>query len=178
MSATQRFDAEVFDAYAFRAAMGHFASGITIVSGFDGESPHGFTCQSFYSVSVDPPLVSFSVMVESTSYPHIRETGKFSINVLSHAQEHVSNQFARRGEDKWVGVDWQHSRHGNPILAGTLMWLDCSLEAEHTVGDHHIVIGRVLETSPADWHQGEPLVYFKGSYRHLRGLDPLPEISD
>jgi flavin reductase (DIM6/NTAB) family NADH-FMN oxidoreductase RutF len=158
------------DARAFRDALGHFASGITIVSGIDADGPIGFTCQSFYSVSVDPPLISFSVMTNSTTYPRIRETGRFAVNVLSHHQDAVASQFARKGTDKWAGISWTPTAAGTPVLHDTLMWLDCEIWAEHEAGDHLIVIGRVVEMSPAEWHRHEPLLYFKGAYRHLRDI--------
>lgn len=158
------------DPRAFRDTLGHFASGITIVSGTDADGPIGFTCQSFYSVSMDPPLVSFSVMTNSTTYPRIRETGRFAVNVLSHHQHDVSSQFARKGTDKWAGVSWTPTQAGNPVIADTLMWLDCEIWAEHEAGDHLIVIGRVVEMSPAEWHRHEPLLFFKGMYRSLREL--------
>ena len=161
------------DQRAFRDTLGHYASGITIISGIDEEGPIGFTCQSFYSVSTEPPLVSFSVMTNSTTYPRVRETGKFAVNVLAHDQHTVSNQFARKGTDKWAGVSWNPTVAGNPVIADTLMWLDCDIWAEHEAGDHYIVIGRVNEMSPASWHKEEPLLYFKGQYRHLRDLDAL-----
>ncbi|WP_160669298.1 flavin reductase family protein [Pseudarthrobacter sp. ATCC 49987] len=160
-----------FDPRVFRDTLGHYASGITIISGIDEDGPIGFTCQSFYSVSTDPPLVSFSVMTSSTTYPRLRESGKFVVNVLAHDQDNVSNQFARKGTDKWAGIDWSPTNAGNPIIAGTLMWLDCDIWAEHEAGDHYIVIGRVNEMSPPTWHKEEPLLYFKGQYRHLRGID-------
>lgn len=152
------------DPRAFRDALGHFASGITIVAGLDGGEPVGFTCQSFCSVSLDPPLISFTVMRTSTSYPRIRRARSFSVNVLSHAQEAVSNQFARSGADKWAGVEWSPARSGNPLIAGALMGLDCDLFAEHEAGDHDIVIGRVREVRTVDPHLGEPLLYFRGRY--------------
>jgi flavin reductase (DIM6/NTAB) family NADH-FMN oxidoreductase RutF len=82
------------DASLFRSTLSCYASGITIVTGLDDQGPIGFTCQSFYSVSVDPPLVSFSVMKTSTTYPRIRDTGTFTVNVLAREQEAISNQFA------------------------------------------------------------------------------------
>ena len=155
------------DPRSFRNTLGHYASGITIIAGHNGEEPIGFTCQSFYSVSTEPPLVSFSVMLNSSTYPRIRETGKFSVNVLSHDQDEISNQFARKGTDKWAGINWAPTRNHNPVINNTLMWLDCTIEAEHEAGDHYIVIGRVNEMSTPEWHNGHPLLYFKGQYRHL-----------
>ncbi|GAA4028482.1 flavin reductase family protein [Arthrobacter methylotrophus] len=165
----------VFDPRVFRDTLGHYASGITIISGIDEEGPIGFTCQSFYSVSTEPPLVSFSVMTNSTTYPRLRETGKFVVNVLAQDQHTISNQFARKGTDKWAGIEWSQTVAGNPVIADTLMWLDCDIWAEHGAGDHYIVIGRVNEMSPASWHTAAPLLYFKGEYRHLRELDEPSE---
>jgi 3-hydroxy-9,10-secoandrosta-1,3,5(10)-triene-9,17-dione monooxygenase reductase component len=159
---------QALDPRSFRDTLGHYASGITIISSIDEEGPVGFTCQSFYSVSTEPPLVSFSVMTNSTTYPRVRETGKFTVNVLAHDQHTMSNQFARKGTDKWAGISWSPTRAGNPVIADTLMWLDCEIWAEYEAGDHYIVIGRVTEMSPAEWHKHEPLLYFKGRYRHLR----------
>jgi len=152
---------------AFRDTLGHYASSITIVSGVNEGALVGFTCQSFYSVSLEPPLVSFSVAVTSTSYPLIRESGKFCVNVLAEDQHSVSSQFARSGSDKWAGIDYALSDLDNPVIAGTTMWVDCTLEAEYLAGDHYIVVGRVQSMSPVEWHQAAPLLYFKGAYRQL-----------
>lgn len=161
------------DATAFRQTVGHYASGITVVTGTADGAPVGFTCQSFYSVSVDPPLVSFSVMKTSTTYPQIARSGRFAVNVLAHNQDHVSNQFARRGTDKWRGIAWSPAASGNPLIDDTLMWVDCELWSEFEAGDHLIVVGRVLEMSPPEWHTREPLLYFKGTYRHLGEIAQL-----
>lgn len=163
----RRAAAIIPDQRAFRDTLGLYASGITIIAGHDLRDPLGFTCQSFCSVSLVPPLVSFSVMVSSTSYPRIRDTGKFSVNVLSRAQQTISDQFARKGADKWKGIDWCMTPGDNPAIADTLMWLDCEISAEHEAGDHYIVVGSVLAMSPHDCQNGDPLVYFKGRYRHL-----------
>lgn len=151
----------------FRQALGHYASGITVItSSIDGE-PIGFTCQSFYSVSMSPPLVSFSVMSNSASYPQIRTAGRFAVNILSGEQVSVSDQFARRGTDKWRGIEWQPSPLGNPIIAGSLHWLDCEIHAEHVAGDHLIVIGEVKALNLQEATARQPLLYFKGQYRNL-----------
>lgn len=151
----------------FREALGHYASGITVITSHLEGEPIGFTCQSFYSVSISPPLVSFSVMSTSASYPKIRQAGRFVVNILSGEQVKISNQFARRGTDKWHGVDWQQSPLGNPIIAGSLHWLDCEIHAEHTAGDHLIVIGEVKALSLQDTAATQPLLYFKGQYCNL-----------
>ncbi|MFE5708949.1 flavin reductase family protein [Rhodococcus koreensis] len=151
----------------YRDTVGHFASGITVISGIDNEGEIGFTCQSFYSVSMEPPLVSFSVMTTSTTYPRIRATGRFSVNVLSCQQDSVASQFARKGTDKWAGIRYSRTASGNPVIEDTTMWLDCDIWAEHLAGDHHIVIGRVKGMSPPDWHIHEPLLFFRGAYCRL-----------
>ena len=151
----------------FREALGHYASGITVITSHLEGEPIGFTCQSFYSVSISPPLVSFSVMSTSASYPKIRQAGRFVVNILSGEQVKISNQFARRGTDKWHGVDWQQSPLGNPIIPGSLHWLDCEIHAEHAAGDHLIVIGEVKALSLQDTAATQPLLYFKGQYCNL-----------
>lgn len=151
----------------FREALGHYASGITVItSQVDGE-PIGFTCQSFYSVSMTPPLVSFSVKSSSFSYPKIRRAGRFAVNILSGEQAELSNQFARQGADKWHGVGWQESPLGNPIIADSLHWLDCEIHAEHAAGDHLIVIGEVKALNLEEVRAAQPLLYFKGRYCNL-----------
>lgn len=155
------------DSSHFREALGHYASGITVISSrIDGE-PVGFTCQSFYSVSIAPPLVSFSVMSSSYSYPKISRAGRFAVNILSNKQVWISNQFARRGEDKWHGVEWMESTLGNPLIAGCLHWLDCEIHSEHAAGDHLIVIGEVKALSLKAAAAKQPLLYYKGQYRNI-----------
>lgn len=151
----------------FREALGHYASGITVITSLIDGNPIGFTCQSFYSVSMNPPLVSFSVMSSSASYPGIRSAGRFAVNILSGEQVGLSNRFARKGTDKWQGVDWQVSPLGNPVIAGSLHWLDCEIHAEHVAGDHLIVVGEVKALNVQDAVATQPLLYFKGQYCNL-----------
>lgn len=152
------------DSSHFRKALGHYASGITVISSLVEGEPIGFTCQSFYSVSMNPPLVSFSVMAGSASYPKIRQAGRFAVNILSDKQVRISNQFAQRGADKWQGIEWWESPLGNPVIANSVQWLDCEIYAEHAAGDHVIVIGEVKALGPEYSAIRQPLVYFKGQY--------------
>jgi 3-hydroxy-9,10-secoandrosta-1,3,5(10)-triene-9,17-dione monooxygenase reductase component len=159
-----------FDEREFRDAVGHYASGITAITGFHSGAPLGVTCQSFFSVSLVPALVSFSISVSSRTYPQIRETGRFCVNMLTRSQRHVSVQFASRASDKWSGISWRTTKSGNPIIDGCLGWVDCSLEAEHPAGDHLIVVGRVCELFLPETETAEfPLLYFKGRYCTLDG---------
>lgn len=156
--------------WRFREALGHYAAGITVITSLIDGEPLGFTCQSFYSVSMSPPLVSFSVMASSASYPGMRQAGRFAVNILSGEQVGISNQFARKGTDKWHGVQWQASPLGNPVIAGSLHWLDCQIHAEHAAGDHLIVIGEVKALKLHEASATQPLLYFKGNYCNLAAL--------
>ncbi len=157
-----------FERTVFRDALGHYASGITVITGVDDGRPFGFTCQSFHSISVDPPLVFFSVQKISTTYPHLRDAGSFAVNILAGDQQRLSDQFAKSEGDKWEGVLWSRTPAGNPVLDGTLTWLDCQMWAEHEAGDHLIVLGRVKEISFGDGGSKEALLYYRGEYRQLR----------
>lgn len=157
----------VIEPLRFREVLGHYASGITVISSYVDDELIGFTCQSFHSVSMSPPLISFSVMSRSASYPKIRKAGRFVVNILSDEQVKISNQFARRGSEKWQGVEWQKSPLGNPIIVGSLHWLDCEIYAEHTAGDHLIVVGEVKALNLQQAEATQPLLYFKGQYRNI-----------
>lgn len=166
-SPTMSLSSTAIEPRRFREALGHYASGITVITSHIEGEPIGFTCQSFHSVSMSPPLVSFSVMTSSASYPKIRRAGRFTVNILSDEQVRISNQFAQRGADKWHDVEWQKSPLGNPIIAGSLHWLDCEIHAEHPAGDHLIVIGEVKALNLQEGASTQPLLYFKGQYRNI-----------
>lgn len=151
---------------ALRAVLGSFCSGVVVVAAY-GERPYGFTCQSFVSLSLTPPLVSFSPARTSTTWPRIRDVGRFCINVLAHDQQLLSDQFARSGTDKFAGVSWRPSPSGSPVLSGVLAWIDCELHAESDGGDHTIVIGAVRALD-CDAHRS-PLVYYRGQYAPSAG---------
>jgi len=151
----------------FRKALGHYASGITVITSQSGDERIGFTCQSFYSVSMHPPLISFSVKASSYSYPIIKQAGQFAVNILTNKQIDLSNQFAMQGTEKWNNVDWQPSPLGNPIIDGTLHWLDCKVYAAHAAGDHIIVIGEVKALRLDDAEHQLPLLYYQGRYSNL-----------
>src|SRR5690606_26389468 len=108
-----------------------------------------------------------SVMSGSGSYPKIRQSGRFVVNILSDTQVDISNQFARRGTDKWHGIEWQESPLGGPVITGSMHWLDCEIYAEHAAGDHLIVIGEVKALGLQETMTTQPLLYFKGQYRNI-----------
>jgi 3-hydroxy-9,10-secoandrosta-1,3,5(10)-triene-9,17-dione monooxygenase reductase component len=150
------------DEARFRQVLGHFATGVTIVTTSVDGQPAGLSVNSFASVSLHPPLVLFAVTDQSSTWPRIREVGFFCVNVLADDQEDLSRAFAARGTDKFRGVGWRAAESGAPILSGTLAWLDCTVEAEHPGGDHVIVVGRVREMGVAG--EGAPLVFYRGGY--------------
>ena len=148
----------------FRDVLGRFASGVTVVTAVSDGQPVGMTCQSFSSVSLDPPLVLFIPARTSRAWPLIHRAGRFCVNFLSDAQAELSNTMASRGVDKFQGVSWQPSEAtGSPLFDGILGYVDCSIHAVHEAGDHYVVIGRVLDLSATD-AEG-PLLFYQGQYR-------------
>ncbi len=145
-----------------REVLGHFVSGIVVVTAAGSDGPLGFTCQSFASLSLDPPLVSLAPARTSSTWPRIRAAGAFCVNVLSAEHEDVSASFARSGADKFAGVAWEPGPSGAPVLEGVSAWVECSLWAEYDGGDHTIAIGRVLDLG-ADPSR-PALLYYRGRY--------------
>jgi 3-hydroxy-9,10-secoandrosta-1,3,5(10)-triene-9,17-dione monooxygenase reductase component len=142
--------------------LGHFATGVTVVTGIAGGGPIGLAVNSFTSVSLAPSLVAFCVGMRSASWPKLRTAGAFCVNILAEDQEALSRAFAGHGADRFTGVGWRPAPSGAPILTGALAWIDCSLEAEYPAGDHVIVVGRVSELDLAQ--EGRPLVFYRGGY--------------
>jgi 3-hydroxy-9,10-secoandrosta-1,3,5(10)-triene-9,17-dione monooxygenase reductase component len=148
-----------------RDVLGHFATGVVVVTAraADG-TPLGFTCQSFASLSLDPPLVSFAPARTSSTWPRIREAGTFCVNVLAEDHRDLSIGFARSGGgvDKFAGVDWFPAPSGAPVLEGVSAWIDCTLWAEHDGGDHTIAVGRVHDLGADPGRL--PLLFYRGGY--------------
>lgn len=143
----------------------NFGTGVTVITAMSADGPVGFTCQTFASLSLDPPLVSFCPARTSTTWPRIRDIGRFTINILADDHSWLSDTFAQvgaTGADKFDGVDFTVSTGGSPVLEGVLAWVDCRLRAEHDGGDHTIVVADVLDLDAAP--DVNPLFYFRGSY--------------
>lgn len=150
----------------FRDVLGRFASGVTVVTGISHEEPVGLTCQSFSSVSLDPPLVLFIPAKTSRAWPMIQRSGKFCVNFLAADQAELSNTMASRGTDKFADVKWTPAPHtGSPVLAGALAHVDCTIHTVHEAGDHYVVIGRVVDLVAADDVAQDPLLFYRGEYR-------------
>lgn len=149
----------------FRRAIGAFASGVTVVTGADGNGPVGFVCQSFSSVSLDPPLVLFCVARASRSWPRMHTSGRFCVNVLGEDQHDLCARFGSSRGRKYEGLDWELSRWGAPALPDVLLRVHAGIHDVHRAGDHDVVIGRVLEVETVGRRQ--PLLFFRGEF----GLD-------
>lgn len=151
----------------FRRVLGNFATGVTVITAppAEGEnSPAGFACQSFAALSLDPPLVVFMVGRTSRTWPLIARVGVFCVNVLGAEQGELCRGFARSGADKFAEVAYDAAPvSGSPRLAGAPAWIDCTIQAVHTGGDHLIVVGRVeaLGTGEEDT---APLLFHKGRF--------------
>ncbi|MFB7339267.1 flavin reductase family protein [Streptomyces hydrogenans] len=152
------------DPAEFRRVLGHFASGVTLVTTVDEAGPTGFACQSFASLSLDPPLVAFMVARTSTTWPRIAAAGTFCVNILGADQGPLCRAFAVSGADKFADVEWTPAPvTGTPRLTGTPAWIDCAITAVHTGGDHLIVVGRV-EALGTDDTDTEPLLFHRGRF--------------
>ncbi|GAA2654720.1 flavin reductase family protein [Streptomyces spororaveus] len=153
----------------FRAVLGNFASGVTVITappGEDEDGPAGFACQSFASLSLDPPLVTFMVARTSTTWPRIARAGVFCVNILGAEQGELCRSFAVSGADKFAGVTHTPAPvTGSPQLDAVPAWIDCRIQAVHTGGDHLIVVGRVVAMGAAG--EGEPLLFHKGRFGRL-----------
>jgi len=150
----------------FRDVLGTFASGITVITTVSNGEPIGMTCQSFSSVSLEPPLVLFVPARSSRAWPVIQRTGRFCVNVLAADQEHVSAQMSTKGADKFAEIDWRPAEvTGSPVIDGALAHLDCTIHTVHEGGDHYVVVGRVEHLETTDRDVSEPLLYYRGRYR-------------
>lgn len=156
-----------FDARAFRNALGSFPTGVAVITamGPDGK-PIGLTCNSFSSVSLEPPLVSWGLRLASKSLEAFRQADAFAINILADHQKDVSARFASSSiADKFEGVAWSAGHRGVPVLAGSVAAFECDKFAEHTAGDHVLFLGQVARFDHG--REEESLVFYKGAYMML-----------
>ncbi|MCZ6868429.1 MAG: flavin reductase family protein [Gammaproteobacteria bacterium] len=154
---------QLFDPRAFRDTLGQFCSGVVIATGCENSQPAGLAAQSFSSLSLDPPLVLICPAKTSTSWPKIRASRAFCINILGDDQKRVCDVFAKSGIDKFAELNWRLGASGSPIIEDVLAYVDCELDSEYEAGDHTIAVGRVLEARIVDSSR-EPLLFFRGGY--------------
>ncbi len=151
-----------FDEARYRQVLGHFPTGITVVTAMAGHEPVGFSVGSFASLSLDPPQVLFCAGKSSSTWPKIQASGSFCVNVLSEDQEDVCRLFASKSQDKFAEIGWRHSGNGSPVIDGVLACIDCNITRALESGDHYVVIGDVADLQVL--HEGGPLIFFRGGY--------------
>jgi 3-hydroxy-9,10-secoandrosta-1,3,5(10)-triene-9,17-dione monooxygenase reductase component len=166
------------DPQRFRQALGHFATGVTVIAGLDGTEPVGFACQAFAAASLDPPLVLCCPARTSVSWQRLAQTGRFCANVLAAEQRELARRFGVSRPDKFGGVSWSPDPSGLPILSGVLTWASCEIETVHEAGDHYLVIARVLWLG--DSAAGDPLLFYRGRFTLSASADDgsPPEVMD
>ena len=154
-----------FDKSELRRVMGHFATGVTIVTTHDGNGRcYGLTANAVCSVSLEPPLVLVCVDKNAESHPAFEMSQAFVVNVLTAEQEELSRRFAVSGGEKFVGLACRNGGTGTPIIEGALAHVECRVVAAHDAGDHTIYIGRV---ESGDVGNGDPLLFFRGKYHRV-----------
>ncbi len=153
----------------FRKASGRWATGVSIVTTVDTDGePFGLTMNSVTSLSLDPPLYIVNVDNGSDTLAPLLNSGSFCINVLAEGQQELSNRFAKKGDNKFDGVDYSAGATDAPQLGGALMSIDCRVNAVHDGGDHKIVVGEVVQIVTVDSDStAKPLLFYGGGYASL-----------
>ncbi|KPQ07357.1 MAG: DIM6/NTAB family protein [Rhodobacteraceae bacterium HLUCCA12] len=150
------------DPAQFRAVMGCFPTGVTIMTVHDDDlGPIGVTASSFNTVSLEPPLILWSLALKAHSLAAFRANDHFAVNILGAGQCDLASRFARAGEDKFAQVETLAGETGAPLLAGALAHIECHVAARYPGGDHEIILGEVLSLHRGD---GEPLVFSEGRF--------------
>nr|WP_321456780.1 flavin reductase family protein [uncultured Cohaesibacter sp.] len=155
----------MIEATEFRNALGRFATGIAVVTTVDGEGNlMGLTVNSFNSVSLDPPLVLWSLDKSSNQLDAFSNSGFYGVSILGSEQQLASNLFAAMADDRFEQISWSAGTTGAPLIDGALAQIECTTEQIIEGGDHIILLGRVVAINAAE---GEPLLYYGGAYRSL-----------
>jgi 3-hydroxy-9,10-secoandrosta-1,3,5(10)-triene-9,17-dione monooxygenase reductase component len=154
------------DPRSFRDALGRFATGVAFITAAPEGEPAGLIVNSLASVSLEPPLVSFSPSRSSLTWSRMRRAGRFGVNVLGRQHEQFAIHATPAGADRFAGLDWKLGRSGVPLLTDALASLECEIVAEHPAGDHWIVVGQVQNLRITSVEH--PLIFFAGAFRALR----------
>lgn len=155
-------DHSSIDPRDFRKALGSYATGVTIITAADSDGkPYGITCNSFASVSLNPPLVLWSLVLYSSSLSAFQNASHFAVNVLGVSQQALANVFAKSSDGKFVGVEWTPGLGGAPLLAGSVANFQCRAANRYYGGDHVIFLGAVEAYS---YNRNEPLLFAQGGY--------------
>lgn len=150
----------------FRQVMGHFATGVTIITTHDGKGQlFGLTANAVCSVSLEPPLVLVCIDKKAESYPSFAAAGAFTINLLAQSQEALSRRFAKSGGDKFGGVGYHIGKNGAAVLDDVIAHLECEIRHTFDAGDHTIYVGEAIDLAVSS--EENPLLFFRGGYRNL-----------
>lgn len=158
----------------FRQVLGHFGTGVTVITAIDDGEPVGFSCQAFAALSLEPPLVVFCPALTSATWARIARAKLFAVNVLTENQHDLANKFGRSGPGKFRGVTWAPDRAGSPVIDGVLTWAGCEIEAVYPGGDHNVVIARVRELGECGSQR--PLLFYRGRYATSAESGGPPEV--
>ena len=150
------------DSREFRRILGHYPTGVCVVTALADAEPIGMVVGSFTSVSLEPALVAFLPDRRSTTWPRIEAAGQFCVNVLSERQQNVCTALSAKSGDRFASIAHRLTENGLPVIDGVVAWIDCQLHAVHEAGDHYIAIGRVRALDVE--HPGAPLVFVRGAY--------------
>lgn len=158
------------DSVVFRRVMGHFVTGVTVVSALDGPRPFGITVNALSSVSLDPPLVMIALDRRRFLTPIVRTAGRYAVNILSEDQQALSDCFAgapvQPGRDAFCGAAWHPGASGLPLIDGAIATLECTVVETFSAGDHDLFIGRV-DTLANDQDHPMPLLYYRRRYLRI-----------
>ncbi len=155
------------DQQEFRGVMGHFATGVTVITTHDGNGQFfGLTANAVSSVSLSPPLLLCCVDKKAESYAAFGGSRVFTVNILSREQEVLSRKFSKSGGDKFEGVGYRVGATGSPVLKDVLAYLECEVRYDFDAGDHTIYVGEPIDMAMDQ--ETDPLLYFRGGYRNLR----------
>jgi 3-hydroxy-9,10-secoandrosta-1,3,5(10)-triene-9,17-dione monooxygenase reductase component len=162
MTAGKEIEASVDEA-TFRRALGRFVTGVTVMTAraADGRLA-GMTVNSFNTLSLDPPLVLWSIALKSPSFPVFHDAGRYAVNILAQDQQALARQFSHAALDKFAGVEIHGGLGGVPLISGAAAHLECELAARHPGGDHEILVGRVVRARAEDGLA--PLAYCRGQF--------------
>jgi flavin reductase (DIM6/NTAB) family NADH-FMN oxidoreductase RutF len=152
------------DQAAFKQAMSHFVSGVTVVTTEHDGKQYGLTVASFASLSLNPPLVLVCVEKAVKSHDAIAAARSFGVSMLEEGQADISGRFASRSDEKFAGLSFRRGTLGVPLIEGAICTLECRVSQQLPGGDHSIFVGEVVD---AQTSEGKPLVYFRSGYRQI-----------
>jgi flavin reductase (DIM6/NTAB) family NADH-FMN oxidoreductase RutF len=156
------------DQRRLRDALGQFATGVTIITTITPAGERlGMTISSFNSLSLEPPLVLFSIVKQAHSFAAWQQATRYAVNVLNEDQQELSSKFARAKGEKWIGQTVLDGKTGVPLLPNAVISFECEAHSRFDGGDHEIFVGRIVELHENRARHGQPLVFFGGQYRRL-----------